>query len=39
MITVFFVGAALLIFDRIKKLNVRPVFVKVKANYEKRKGN
>jgi hypothetical protein len=39
MITVFFVGAALLIFDIIKKSDVRPVVVRVKAYYTKRKGN
>ena len=37
MITVFFVGVILAIFNRIQKLNVRPVFVKVKATNGKRK--
>ncbi len=31
MITVFFVGVILAIFNRIQKINARPVFVKVKA--------
>ena len=40
MITVFVVGAAVLvIFDRVQKLNLRPVFVRVKANNGKRKFN
>ena len=37
MITVFFVGVILAIFNRIQKLTVRPVFVKVKATNGKRK--
>ena len=32
MITVFCVGVILAIFNRIQKLNIRPVFVKVRVN-------
>jgi hypothetical protein len=32
MITVFCVGVILAIFNRIQKINIRPVFVKVKVN-------
>jgi len=37
MITVFFVGVILAIFNRIQKLNVRPVFVKVKTTNSRKK--
>ena len=37
MITVLCVGIVLAIFDKIQKVNVRPVFVRVKAFYGKRK--
>jgi hypothetical protein len=37
MITVFCVGVMVAIFNRIQKLNVRPVFVRVKAVNGRRK--
>jgi hypothetical protein len=37
MITAFCVGVILAIFNRIQKLNVRPVFVKVRTVDSKRK--
>lgn len=37
MITIFFVGAAFLIFDRVMKSDLVPVPVKVKAFHKKRK--
>jgi hypothetical protein len=36
MITVVCIGAALVIFSQIKKLTVRPVFVRVKANNKRK---
>jgi hypothetical protein len=39
MINLIVVGAVLAIFNRIQKLNIRPVFVRVRANNNNRRFN
>lgn len=39
MITVLVVGAVLIIFNRIQKTSLRPVFVRVRAMYGKQRFN